>query len=62
MNLSLSYGPISLEMHNLHNFTIIMTIMTKNYNSYFNVDLSFKSRTRHGKHVNSHPPGGVDLC
>ena len=26
-----------------------------------NVDLSFKSRTRQGRNVNSYPPDGVDL-
>ena len=37
-------------------------LITKDYIIFENVDLSFKSRTRQGRHVNSHPPGGVDLC
>ena len=35
--------------------------MTKNC-IVLNVDLSFKSRTHQGRHVNSHPQDGVDLC
>ena len=29
---------------------------------FSNADLTFKSQTRQGRRVNSHPPDGVDLC
>ena len=28
----------------------------------YNVDLTFKSPTRQGRHVNSHPQDGIELC
>ena len=71
MNLLLSFGLICLGRHfyiililifTLYILLNIWTILTtKNY-IFENVDLTFKSRTRQGRRVNSLQPDGVDLC
>ena len=63
MNSQLSFGLVCFEMP----FTYFYEkYMDHSYQQKIYilkcVDLTFKSRTHQGRHVNSQPPDGVDLC
>ena len=65
MNSQPSYMAWFVLECSLHTFIkYIDYFYHQNLYNYFiiNTDLTFKSQTCQGRHVNSHPPDGVDLC